>query len=205
MKTKILSYVLIAFALFIIYQQVHIWIEGIGSSPLVSVFRYDPPLKKLRELKLKKGEEKQPVKGTINVIVPKTVNAQDAVDKAQPGTLFTIGRWEVDEICRKGGVLEIKWDPTTGDTSASYDAPPTRTFELGRLRELGVWVGLAYSTEGLKSPAIDLEYRHDLFRVGPMWTAFRAGLHYREIQYNGLDKKGDFSATVQLGIPLVRF
>lgn len=204
MKAKLIKYGLIALVMFLAYQQVKIYIDGIANSPLVSVFRYDPPLKKLREMKLKKGESVQAVQGTINVIVPKNVNAQQQVQE-HPDKPFTIGRWEFDEACRKGGVIEVNWTPGTGDATLTYDAPPTRTFELGRLRELGLWVGLGWQSQGLKTQSVALEYRHDLLRIGPAWTALRAGIEWERVQSGTISMQSDTKAYVKLGVPLVRF
>lgn len=205
MKRTVIKYALILLLLFLAYQQVQLYIDGIAKSPLVSVFRYDAPLRKLREIKLKKDEQKATVHGKVQVIVPKSVTApQEEVDK-HPEQSFTIGRWEFDEACRRGGVIEVNWQPSTGKVDITYDAPPDALLALGRLREIGLWSGYAWTSDGLKSPLIALEGRVDLFRVGPAWAALRAGAQWRKIQISGYSQKSDTMLYAQIGVPILRW
>lgn len=90
------------------------------------------------------------------------------------------------------------------------DQPRKRLFEIGRMREFGLWFGPEWAQpaglQGLDQLetqsnhfgySLDISYKQDLLRVGPVWSGLRTE--------GGYSSNLGWHAKAQVGIPIFRF
>lgn len=117
-----------------------------------------------------------------------------------------LGRYTVKAPVLTDLLLEARLD-SEGILSVTpaplQEQPRASLFEMGRLRELGLWVGQsAYDRTAQAGQSkfgwdVALSYQHDLFRFASIWTRLRAEAGYSQ--------NAGFEGKIQVGIPVVRF
>lgn len=208
----------LALALFLGYQTWTNYLKGIEGNPWQTVTRVKV-VKVLEPAPLKKNEERRTYRVPIQAIVDKAQkddqnkeSLQIALDteqnslqlrspsgEPQPKYPLLIQRYQLSETLFSGSILEVYLqEDGSVETKVSYKAP---IVELGKLREVGLWVGPEIQAGDLERDhtgwSADLSYQQDLFRLGPSWTRLRAETGYSSIL--------GAHAKIQIGIPVLRF
>jgi hypothetical protein len=172
-KPKLIIYSLVAFALLLLYQLAMSWIKGIEYSPWQSVYR---PRRISRPL-----EASNPPRGSQASTRP-VQGFTPPPSKKDPNPQFTIGRWKIEDCPPGGVVVEVRADEH-GVPSATSTPLAVWPLEIGKLRELSFYVdkGWTLSDQLTSSTEMGIEYRHDLFRTGPLWWQGGAKAAYEEV------------------------
>lgn len=219
--TKIIGGLCITLLLYLAVQTWHLYLQGIEGNPFQTIYR-TKVVKVLEPAPLGRKEQRVSYPCVpIQAIVPKASHsrekgdsrpANDKLDTIQrisvqplspsgeqlPEYPLLLQRYKVSETLFAGSILEV-WLQADGsvETKVAYKQPLA---ELGRLREVGLWVGpeLSNGPEGSASGwAADLSYQQDLFRLGPAWTRLRVEAGY--------SSSLGTNVKAQIGIPVIRF
>jgi len=183
-KSRLIIYPMLALILLLCYQLAMSWIKGQEWSPWISAYRplqsHQRPAKALSPPKAA-----SPITREIQGFI-------EPPSASQPNPQFTIGRWEIPDCPPQGVVVEVK-ATEDGKPYATYEPIKMGFVEIGKLRELSVYVEKGWELqEGLSnSLEVGAEYRHDLFRVGPVWLQGGGRAGWEKITLpNGLQVQG---------------
>lgn len=226
-------YPLLALVLFLTVQHIFLYIKGIEYNPFQTIYR-TKVVKVLEPDQLKKKERRETKLLTVQVISstsnreaspdpkgPPAAGSSNPSDGISSPTLpenpkdssptqqkHLLNRYTLSETLFAGTILEVYLLPDGAtEVTVAYKQP---IVELGKLRELGLWLGPEIGLPNLDSDptlsstgsqdlgwALDLSYQQDLFRLGSAWSRLRLEAGYSSTLGT------NFKA--QVGIPVFRF
>lgn len=170
-------YGLLALVLFLGYQHVVLYIQGIANNPFQTIYR----VKRVEESKrvpLKKGEKYQ----TTSCVPLRHISEQTQTPNVEPELKpkdLLLDRFAVPPSLQDR-VAEVRLSPEGVPSLTLVDDPSF--LALGRLRELGINAGHRLEDLQNLSPQdnwyIELRYTQDLLRVGPVMTKLSTGAGY---------------------------
>lgn len=176
-------------------QTFRLWLGGIESSPVQSMYRRKPPAASVKASPPPRGSEPstRPVKGHTPPPSAK-----------EPAPAFTIGRWELENLpCNRDVTFTVTTDDA-GNPIGTMDIQDDGIAELGYLRELSFYYtrALSLSDQIEWSQEVGIEYNHDLFRIGPAWVSGRVSAGWEQVNLpNGERIKGaKVVASAKVGV-----
>lgn len=155
-------------------QTFRLWLGGVESSPIQSMYRRKPPAATVKPLDPPKGGEPgvREVRGYTPPPSPK-----------DPSPSFTIGRWELENIpCNRDATFAVTVDEG-GNPVGTMDIQNDGFAELGYMRELSLYYTrtIALSNQINWGQEVGIEYNHDLFRIGPAWVSGRLSAGWEQV------------------------
>ena len=193
-KTKILSYAILALGLLIGYQQVWLWVKGWEASSVISMYRHKPAPKIIPPEAPRKGEQVV----ALPCVPLQVLEPSEGPSSASEGH-YTIGRWDIPSSPR-GGLVVVETDKVTGEPQLTFTPGALGLAELGKSRYATLWGGYNINSDAEKTLSLKLELESDFFRVGPLWARGRGGLYAENTTLKTNEKINDVGVYVELGI-----
>lgn len=218
---------------FLLYQHLTLWYQGSAYSTVYA----QSHLPRVQKIPLQKGEVEVKIPcvavKTIQKVIdsnPKDTNQTSHTYTIQPVPLGVIAgqtpaiesvklipnyplllsRYIVKAPVVSDLVLESYLDSDGTNRIEPAKIQPNKKFwELGKLREIGLWIGPEWADSHQQNLdqsgnppnqigySFDLSYKQDLLRMGPAWTGLRVEV--------GHSSANGFGAKAQIGIPIFRF
>lgn len=209
---------------FLLYQHLLLWYQGSAYSSVYA----QGHLPRIERMALQKGEQEVSVPcvtvkaiqkisteqtkphgsplspAPLGVIAGQTPALQ--LDPLVPDYPLLLSRYIVKAPLLSDLVLEsyLDKDGSNRILPAPQNLQPKRhLFEMGRQREVGLWIGagmvghtdLAYQSK--LDLVVDVSYKQDLLRFAGVWIGLRAEAGYSQ--------NAGLNGRIQIGIPVVRF